>query len=152
MLKLVKPGAWVVVEFGHNDGGGLGSRDNGRADCFGAGNETCDTTYNGASETVQTYPTYLKQAGAAFLAAGAKLVISAPTPNNVWESGSYSWGPDRFAYYSWLVSSSSPPVSALSLPLVRTTCPDHPGSLPNSSAAPRQARTLCRTARTRHRP
>lgn len=101
VLQVVKPGDWVVIEFGHNDGGSPGANDNGRSDCYGAGDETCQTVYDGVSETVQTYPTYLKRAGAAFLAAGAKLIISSPTPNNVWETGTYSWGPDRFAYYSW---------------------------------------------------
>lgn len=57
--------------------------------------------HSGVAETVQTYPTYLKNATGLFLKAGAKVILSAPTPNNVWESGSYSWGPDRFAYYSW---------------------------------------------------
>ncbi|ERT01924.1 rhamnogalacturonan acetylesterase [Sporothrix schenckii 1099-18] len=104
VLKQVQPGDWVVIEFGHNDGGGL-SKDNGRSDCFGAGDETCQTTYDGKPETVQTYPTYLKQAGAAFLKAGAKLVLSAPTPNDVWsDAGVYSWGPDRFAYYAMLAA------------------------------------------------
>ena len=100
VLQTVQAGDWVVIEFGHNDGGSVGSTDNGRSDCYGAGNETCETTYNGVAETVQTYPTYLKNAGAAFLAAGANVVISSSTPNNVWESGSYSWSPDRFANYS----------------------------------------------------
>jgi rhamnogalacturonan acetylesterase len=40
----VKPGDWVVVEFGHNDGGSL-SKDNGRSDCGGDGAQTCETTY-----------------------------------------------------------------------------------------------------------
>lgn len=44
--KVLKKGDWVVIEFGHNDGGGLRpASDNGRADCGGAGNETCETTY-----------------------------------------------------------------------------------------------------------
>jgi rhamnogalacturonan acetylesterase len=41
----VKEGDWVVVEFGHNDGGSLATSDNGRTDCFGSGTETCQTTY-----------------------------------------------------------------------------------------------------------
>ncbi len=40
----VRPGDWVVVEFGHNDGGSL-AHDNGRSDCFGDANQTCETTY-----------------------------------------------------------------------------------------------------------
>ncbi len=39
-----KPGDWVVVEFGHNDGGSM-ARDNGRTDCGGDGSQTCETTY-----------------------------------------------------------------------------------------------------------
>jgi rhamnogalacturonan acetylesterase len=60
----VKPGDWVIIEFGHNDGGSPypASSDIGRADCPGAGqfhlhflqltslntmtgNETCPTVY-----------------------------------------------------------------------------------------------------------
>lgn len=44
VIDLVNSGDWVVIEFGHNDGGSL-SNDNGRTDCFGAGDETCETTY-----------------------------------------------------------------------------------------------------------
>lgn len=32
---------------------------------------------------------------------GASVILSSATPNNVWESGEYSWGPDRFFYYTW---------------------------------------------------
>jgi len=49
---------------------------------------------------VQTYPTYIKNATSAFLKAGAKVIISSPTPNNVWEKGTYSWGPGRFDTYA----------------------------------------------------
>lgn len=51
----VRAGDWVVIEFGHNDGGSLSSSDNGRTDCPGSGSETCQTTYNGVSETVHTF-------------------------------------------------------------------------------------------------
>lgn len=44
VVALVQSGDWVVIEFGHNDGGSL-STDNGRTDCFGDGAETCQTTY-----------------------------------------------------------------------------------------------------------
>ncbi len=55
---------------------------------------------SGVAEVVQTYPTYLKNATALFLKAGAKVILSSPTPNNVWESGSFSWSPDRFSGYA----------------------------------------------------
>jgi rhamnogalacturonan acetylesterase len=44
VIGLLQAGDWVVIEFGHNDGGSL-SNDNGRSDCFGAGSETCETVY-----------------------------------------------------------------------------------------------------------
>jgi rhamnogalacturonan acetylesterase len=40
----VRAGDWVVIEFGHNDGGSL-TTDNGRTDCFGDGSQTCTSTY-----------------------------------------------------------------------------------------------------------
>ncbi|KAJ0161537.1 Rhamnogalacturonan acetylesterase [Colletotrichum tanaceti] len=99
---LVKAGDWVVIEFGHNDGGSLSPTDNGRTDCFGDGAQTCQTTYNGVNETVLTYPAYLKNAAKKFNEKGAKVIISSATPNNVWETGTYKWGYDRFFYYAWL--------------------------------------------------
>jgi rhamnogalacturonan acetylesterase len=96
----VTSGDWVVIEFGHNDGGSL-STDNGRTDCGGSGSETCSTTYNGVAEIVQTFPTYLKNATAMMLKAGAKVILSSQTPNNVWESGSYSYSANRFSYFAW---------------------------------------------------
>ncbi|KAF6796340.1 rhamnogalacturonan acetylesterase [Colletotrichum sojae] len=102
VAELVQSGDWVIMEFGHNDGGSLSTTDNGRTDCFGDGAQTCQTTYNGVAETVLTFPTYLKNAAKKFSAKGAKVIISAATPNNVWETGSFKWGADRFYYYSWL--------------------------------------------------
>ncbi|KAF5517885.1 Rhamnogalacturonan acetylesterase [Colletotrichum aenigma] len=99
---LVQSGDWVIMEFGHNDGGSLSTTDNGRTDCFGDGTQTCQTTYNGVAETVLTFPAYLKNAATKMNAKGAKVIISAATPNNVWESGSFSWSADRFYYYCWL--------------------------------------------------
>lgn len=56
---------------------------------------------SGVAETVLTFPAYIKNAATKILAKGAKVIVSAATPNNVWESGTYSWGPDRFFYYDW---------------------------------------------------
>lgn len=39
IAEAVHPGDWVIIEFGHNDGGSPypAANDNGRADCPGAG-------------------------------------------------------------------------------------------------------------------
>ncbi|KAI1082528.1 GDSL-like Lipase/Acylhydrolase [Whalleya microplaca] len=102
---VVKSGDWVVIEFGHNDGGSLTPTDNGRTDCSGDGDETCTTTYNGVTETVLTYPAYYKNAAQLMLDKGAKVILSSPTPNNVCETGTCSWSESRFDTYASLAAS-----------------------------------------------
>ncbi|KAF2028693.1 SGNH hydrolase, partial [Setomelanomma holmii] len=98
------PGDWVIIEFGINDAGAPinGSTsttgDKGRADCPGTGDETCTVVFNNVTETVQTFPTYLKNASRNFLELGAAgIIISEQLPNNVWESENYSRTPTIFS-------------------------------------------------------
>ncbi|KAK6077415.1 rhamnogalacturonan acetylesterase [Seiridium cupressi] len=105
-------GDWVVIEFGHNDGGSLSSSDNGRTDCSGDGAETCSTTYDGVAEIVLTYPAYYENAAKLFLAKGAKVIMSSATPNNICESGTCSWSASRFDYYAWYAASVAGGTSA----------------------------------------
>lgn len=99
------PGDFVVIEFGHNDGGGgsLGSpnyTDNGRPACPGQGDETCTSVYNGTEVVVHTYNWYLLKATRSFLAKGASVVVSTMTPTNPWESGNFSYVPPVFVGYA----------------------------------------------------
>jgi len=102
LAALVKSGDFVIIEFGHNDGGSL-STDNGRSDCPGSGSETCTTA---AGLVVQTYPTYLTNAAKLFTAKGAKVIISSPTPDNTCETGTCSYTPSRFTGYCEIVVSN----------------------------------------------
>jgi rhamnogalacturonan acetylesterase len=57
MAASVKSGDYVVIEFGHNDGGSLTPTDNGRTDCNPVNNNyatTCTTTYKYAFTSVIT--------------------------------------------------------------------------------------------------
>lgn len=103
----VKAGDWVVLEFGHNDVGSLTPSDTGKPPCPGVKSQTCASSFDGAAETVQTFPTYIRQATALFVAKGAKVVISTSTPQNVWRTGSFSWSPYQFYYQSWLSAVAS---------------------------------------------
>lgn len=100
----MQSGDWVIIEFGHNDGGSLSSSDNGRTDCPGTGDETCSTTYNGVAETVLTFPKYLENAAAAIKAKGGNVLISSQTPNNPWETGTFTYSPSRFVEYARLAA------------------------------------------------
>ncbi|KAL9624076.1 MAG: hypothetical protein Q9160_001598 [Pyrenula sp. 1 TL-2023] len=98
----LKKGDYVVIEFGHNDGGSLKPTDNGRTDCSPSGTNqavTCQTTYNGVSETVQTFYTYLVNAAKLFQSKGATVIISTATPNNPWETGTFAYSGNRFVTY-----------------------------------------------------
>jgi len=99
ITSLVAAGDYVIIEFGHNDGGSL-SPDNGRSDCAGSGSQTCTTA---AGVVVQTYVTYLTEAAKAMVAKGAKVIISSPTPDNPCESGTCSYTPSRFTAYCKIV-------------------------------------------------
>lgn len=63
------------------------------------------TVSRNATEVVQTYPTYLVEAGTTFLSKGAKVIISSPTSDNPWESGNFTYSPNRFSYFAWLAVS-----------------------------------------------
>jgi rhamnogalacturonan acetylesterase len=99
VAELVQRGDTVIIEFGHNDGGSL-SKDNGRTDCPGAGSQTCPSTFQGKKVVVQTFPTYLTNAGKLFVSKGAKVIFSSMTPNNIWEGGSGAYSPSRFTTYA----------------------------------------------------
>jgi hypothetical protein len=58
VVGLVKAGDWVVIEFGHNDGGSLSPTDNGRTDCFGNGAQTSQTTYKYIFLTLLMFSSY----------------------------------------------------------------------------------------------
>ncbi|KAF1988949.1 carbohydrate esterase family 12 protein [Aulographum hederae CBS 113979] len=97
----VKPGDYVVIEFGHNDGGSLSPIDNGRTDCFGTGNETCVGTYANQPKVVYTFNKYIQDAGKAIAKKGAYVVYSSMTPNNPYggTTGKFAYAPSRFAEF-----------------------------------------------------
>ncbi|PIL35205.1 hypothetical protein GSI_02995 [Ganoderma sinense ZZ0214-1] len=98
IIDVVEPGDFVVIEFGHNDGGSLSTTDNGRTDCFGDGEETCISPTTG--ETVYTFVFYEVEAGKALQAKGANVIMSSQTPDNPWETGTFVYEPTRFVGYA----------------------------------------------------
>lgn len=36
-----------------------------------------------------------------FQALGASVILSSQTPDNPWETGTFTWVPNRFQYYDW---------------------------------------------------
>ena len=107
LINTVKSGDFVVIEFGHNDGGSLTPTDNGRSDCAGTTTQTCQTTYNGVAETVKTFPAYLEAAAASLKAKGANVIIASQTPDNTDETGTFVYSPSRFVGYAQTAATAS---------------------------------------------
>lgn len=49
---------------------------------------------------MQTFVTYVTNAGKALTAKGAKVIVSSQTPNNPWETGTFTYTPTRFVEYA----------------------------------------------------
>jgi lysophospholipase L1-like esterase len=78
------PGDYVIMQFGHNDGGPLDSG-RARASLKGNGEETKDV--NEGAEIVHTYGWYLRKYIAGAKAKGATPIVLSPVPRNIWRDG-----------------------------------------------------------------
>ncbi len=87
VLKQIQPGDFLMMQFGHNDGGGLtGNR--GRGSLKGDGDETQTITNSaGKVEVVQTYGWYLRQYISGAKGKGATPIVISQIPRNIWKDG-----------------------------------------------------------------
>ena len=94
-LTELKPGDFVLMQFGHNDGGfataGAGTTGY-RASLKGSGDETQDVTDSktGKTETVHSYGWYMRRYIADAKAKGALPIVLSPVPRNIWNGGKVS--------------------------------------------------------------
>jgi rhamnogalacturonan endolyase len=87
VMKEIQPGDFVMMQFGHNDGGSL-TEDRGRGSLRGNGAETqVITNKAGVVETVHTYGWYLRQYIAGAKVKGATPIVVSPIPRNRWQAG-----------------------------------------------------------------
>lgn len=93
-LRDIKPGDFVLMQFGHNDGGSvsqdLGPGQPSRASLKGSGDETQDVDIAATpskKETVHTYGWYLKKFCTDTKAKGGIPVVLSMVPRNDWKDG-----------------------------------------------------------------
>jgi len=84
----LKPGDYVLMQFGHNDGGPIDSG-RARASLHGNGEESQEVTIKetGKKETVHTYGWYLRKYIADAKAKGATPIVLSPVPRNIFKEG-----------------------------------------------------------------
>ena len=86
----LKPGDFVIIQFGHNDQGPIGDPAmKGRPDGKGIGDETVeDTKPDGSKELVHTFGWYMAKFATEAKARGAAAIICSPIPHKQrWETG-----------------------------------------------------------------
>lgn len=87
VMKEIQPGDFVMMQFGHNDGGGL-NNNRGRGSLKGNGEESQTITNSaGKVETVHTYGWYLRQYIAGAKEKGATPIVVSQIPRNIWKDG-----------------------------------------------------------------
>jgi len=81
----LQPGDFVLMQFGHNDGGALTDA-RARASLKGNGDETQEVmnAATGQKEVVHTYGWYLRRYIADTRAKGATAIVLSPVPRNIW--------------------------------------------------------------------
>jgi len=84
----LRPGDFVLIQFGHNDGGPL-DEGRARASLRGIGPETVLVTNRTTRvvETVHTYGAYLRRYIRDTLSHGATPIVLSPVPRNRWQEG-----------------------------------------------------------------
>jgi lysophospholipase L1-like esterase len=87
LLQSLHKGDFVVMQFGHNDGGVPEDKARSRADLPGIGEETREilNPITGLHEVVHTYGWYLRQMIAEAQAKGAMPMLCSPVPRNAWD-------------------------------------------------------------------
>ena len=83
VLAMLKPGDYVIMQFGHNDGGSLDGATGYRASLPGSGDETRQV----GDETVHTFGWYLKQYVEQARAKGAIPIVCSLVPRKIWKDG-----------------------------------------------------------------
>jgi sialate O-acetylesterase len=88
ILANLQPGDFVLMQFGHNDGGKLND-ERCRASLKGIGDETEEIVRitDGKPETVRSYGWYLGKYIAETKSKGATPIVLSPIPRNLWQAG-----------------------------------------------------------------
>lgn len=89
VLSAMKPGDFVLIQFGHNDGGPINDTSRARGTIKGAGEETeeIDNLLTKKHEVVHSYGWHLRKYVADARAKGATPIICSPVPRKIWKEG-----------------------------------------------------------------
>src|SRR5687768_4838474 len=87
VLAELRPGDFLLIQFGHNDGGNPKTDPKGRGSLRGGGEETVEVEANGKTEIVHTFGWYLRKYARDAKAKGAHPILGSYVPRNDWTDG-----------------------------------------------------------------
>jgi lysophospholipase L1-like esterase len=99
VLAELKSGDFVLIQFGHNDGGLINDKQRARGSLPGLGDETreIDNEMTGRHEVVHTFGWYMRKFIADTRAKGATPIVLSLTVRNIWKDGKVERGSGRFS-------------------------------------------------------
>jgi lysophospholipase L1-like esterase len=108
VLAMLKPGDFVMMQFGHNDNGSLDDAARARGTLKGVGDETreVDNPLTKKHEVVHTYGWYLKKFIADARAKGATPIVCSLIPRKIWKDGKIARDSDTYAGWAAQVAQS----------------------------------------------
>jgi len=85
----LKPGDFVLMQFGHNDGGSINDESRARGSLPGLGNEfePIENQVTKKTESVHTFGWYMRKFVSDTKAKGATPIVLSPVPRNIWIDG-----------------------------------------------------------------
>jgi lysophospholipase L1-like esterase len=89
LLTMLKPGDFVIFQWGHNDSGPLDDPARARGTLPGVGDETreIDNPITKKHETVHAYGWYMRKYVTDTVAKGATPIVCSPIPRKIWQDG-----------------------------------------------------------------
>ena len=111
VLDALKPGDFVIMQFGHNDGGPLDDNQRARGSLRGVGEETreIDNPITKKHEVVHTFGWYLRKFIADAKAKGATPMVCSLVPRKIWKEGKIVRSADYAKWSSEVAQAQSVP-------------------------------------------
>ncbi len=108
MAKL-KKGDYVIMQFGHNDGGAINDTSRARGTIKGIGEETeeIDNLLTKKHEVVHSYGWYMRKYITEAQGKGATAIVCSPVPRNVWKAGKVERSPQSYTGWAEAVATQN---------------------------------------------
>lgn len=108
VLGEMKKGDFVLIQFGHNDGGTINDVSRARGSLPGLGEESqeIDNLLTKQHEVVHTYGWYMRKMIGEVKAKGAIPIVLSLTVRNIWKDGHVERGPGKYGEWSAQIAQS----------------------------------------------